>query len=85
MTMSGHNEYGTFYIESEAVMAMGENDHEYARMVVAQMTTGERRAFRRQLFHLYWFVGQGLTRVEDIEEMMGELMMIANDTAPNFP
>ena len=84
MTMNMYNEYGTFYIESEAMMAMGEDDLEYARRVMTQWTTAERRAFRRQVLRLYWLSGEGITEVEDIEEMMGELMMIANDTAPNF-
>lgn len=82
--MNHYNSYGTWFVETEAIRAITEDDHPYARQVLDQMTQVERRTFRRQLFLLYWFVSAGLTSVDDIEEMMGELMRIANDTAPDF-
>lgn len=84
MTMNMYNEYGSFYVETEALLAIGMQDLEYARQVLDQMSVGKRRALRRQVLRLYWLVGEGVSRVEDIEEMMGDLMMIANDTAPKF-
>jgi hypothetical protein len=81
VTLNAFNYYGSFFIETEAVLGMKSRDTDYAQRVVNQMTPAERRQFRRDLFDLYSIVGLGLPTLEDLEEMMGELMRIANDTA----
>jgi hypothetical protein len=81
VTLNAFNDYGSFFIETEAVLGMKERDTAYVQKVVNQMTPAERRQFRRDLFDLYSIVGLGLPTLEDLEEMMGELMRIANDTA----
>lgn len=81
--MNAYNEYGSFFIETEAVLATAAEDYEYVRRVLDQLKPQERRDFRHGILRLYFLAGEGISETAEIDEILGELMMIANDTAPD--
>ena len=81
--LNKYNKYGTWFVEAEAMMGLTNDDEAYSQMIIADMDSLKRRQFRRQVLHLYWLVGHEV-EMDDVEEMLGELMRIANNTAPNF-
>lgn len=75
------NRYNTYFVESEAILAITAKDHAYADEQIASLSIIDRRAFRREVLELYLATARlsVMTRA-DIDEIMGELQIIADET-----